>query len=154
MLKVYLLITNHWLAELNMSVLKINQPAFYLIVAAVYGLTAVALGALGTHAFGFQVGSQQASLFQHAFIYQLIHALLLIWIVSQFDQSPWVRYAALAVTLGVLLFCGGLYLLVFMGKTSWSWITPVGGSLIILAWLNLVIHGFMKLKTNGDKYEP
>ncbi len=131
-----------------------NKAALYLVVAAVYGLTAVALGALGTHAFGLQPGTQQSYLFQHAFIYQLIHALLLIWIVSQFNQGPWLRYAALAVSLGILFFCGGLYLLVFVGKTSISWITPVGGSLIILAWLNLVIHGFLKLKNNSDKYEP
>lgn len=122
------------------------------MVAAVYGLTAVILGALGTHAFGLQAGTQQASLFQHAFIYQLIHALLLIWIVTQIDQGPWLRYAALAVSVGVLFFCGGLYLLVFVGKTSFSWITPLGGSLIILAWLNLVIHGFLKFKNNPGNF--
>ncbi len=91
------------------SSLQLNKSALYLVVAAVYGLTAVVLGALGTHAFGLQVGTQQTSLFQHAFIYQLIHALLLIWIVSQTDQGPWLRYAALAVSLGVLLFCGGFW---------------------------------------------
>lgn len=128
----------------------LNKQAFFLIVAAVYGLTAVALGALGTHAFGLQLGTKQYSLFQHAYIYQLIHALLLIWIVTQMEQGVWIRYAALAVSLGVLLFCGGIYLLVFMGKSSWSWITPVGGSLIILAWLNLVIHGFMKFKNKAE----
>ncbi len=117
-----------------------------MIVAAVYGLTAVALGALGTHLFNLSAGTHQYMLFQHAFIYQLIHALLLIWIATQLEQGVWVRYAALAVTLGVLLFCGGLYILVFKGQTPFSWITPVGGSLIILAWLNLVIHGFIKLQ--------
>lgn len=131
-----------------------NKSALYIIIAAVYGLTAVILGALGTHALGLQAGTQQASLFQHAFIYQMIHALLLIWIVTQQDQGPWLRYAALSVSLGILLFSGGLYLLVFMGKTSWSWLTPVGGSLIILAWLNLVIHGFLKLKKQANQFKP
>ena len=44
------------------------------------------------------------------------------------------------VVVGIVLFCGGLYLLVFVGKTAISWVTPIGGSLIILAWLYLVIH--------------
>lgn len=123
-----------------------TKQAIYLVIAAVYGLTAVALGALGTHALGLVVGSKEYSLFQHAYIYQLIHALLLFWIVTQMEQGVWLRYAAVAVSFGVLLFCGGLYVLIFLGKTSWSWITPVGGSLIILAWLNLVIHGFLKIK--------
>ncbi len=115
-------------------------------MAAVYGLTAVAFGALGQHLFAIEVGSHQAALFQHAYIYQLIHALLLMWVATQLHHGFWVRAAAYAITIGVLLFCGGLYLLVFVGKTAFSWITPVGGSLIILGWLNLVIHGFKKLK--------
>lgn len=131
-----------------------NKSAIYITVAAVYGLTAVALGALGNHAFGLVAGSKEAALFQHAFLYQLIHALLLFWIVSQLNQGVWVRFAALALTIGVLLFCGGLYLLVFIGNTGFSWITPVGGSLIILSWLNLVIHGFLKLKNDSRKYKP
>lgn len=117
-----------------------------MIVAAVYGLTAVAFGALGQHLFAIESGSHQAVLFQHAYIYQLIHSLLLMWVATQLHTGFWVRAAAYAITIGVLLFCGGLYLLVFVGKTALSWITPVGGSLIILGWLNLVIHGFKKLK--------
>lgn len=131
-----------------------KRSAIYLLIAAVYGLTAVALGALGNHAFGLEAGSKEAALFQHAYLYQLIHALLLFWMVNQLHQSAWISYAALALTFGVLLFCGGLYLLVFIGKTTFSWVTPVGGSLIILAWLNLVIHGFIKLKGDSGKYEP
>lgn len=126
--------------------MELNKAAIYWVIAAVYGLTAVALGALGTHAFGLNRQSHEYMLFQHAYTYQLIHALLLIWIVTQLRQGVWVRYAAVAISLGVLLFCGGLYLLVLVGKTGWSWITPVGGSLIILGWLNLVIHGFAKMK--------
>jgi len=124
----------------------VNKSSILLIVAAVYGLTAVALGAMGQHAFGLVPGTRESLLFQHAYTYQLIHALLLIWVASQFDQGFWVRSAAYALILGVLMFCGGLYLLVFAGKTAFSWVTPVGGSLIILSWLNLVIHGFKRLK--------
>lgn len=126
-----------------------NKKAFYLVVAAVYGLTAVAMGAMGSHVFGLQAGTEQHTLYQTAFLYQIIHALLLIWIVSQLDEGIWVGYAAMAVSLGVFLFSGGLYLTVFLGKTGLSWVTPVGGSLIILAWLNLVIHGFLKFKDHA-----
>ncbi|WP_283708606.1 DUF423 domain-containing protein [Marinicella marina] len=131
-----------------------NRSALFMVVAAVYGLTAVILGALGTHAFGLVLGSREAALFQHAFIYQLVHALLLFGVGTQLHHGPWVRYAAWSLTLGVLGFCGGLYLLVFVGKTNFSWITPVGGSLIILAWLNLVIHGILKFKSSGNEYKP
>ncbi len=117
-----------------------------LILAAVYGLTAVALGALGQHTFNVEPGTHAAMLFQHAYIYQLIHALLLIWIATNMSEGFWIKAAAVAISVGVLLFCGGIYLLVFVGKTGFSWITPLGGSMIILGWLNLVIHGFRKLR--------
>ena len=121
-----------------------NKSSIYVIIAAVYGLTAVILGALGSHALGLEAGTKNMALFQHALFYMMMHALLLFWLSSQLNESFWLRSAALAVTLGVLLFCGGLLLLIFWGKTSLSWLTPVGGSLIILAWLNIVIHGFKK----------
>ncbi|MCX7544852.1 DUF423 domain-containing protein [Marinicella gelatinilytica] len=117
----------------------------YIILAAFYGLTAVVFGALGQHALGLNSGSNSYALFQHAFIYQLIHALLLIWVATQLHHGFWLRAAALAISLGILLFCGGLYLLIFVGKTWFSWITPFGGSLLILGWLNVVIHGFRQL---------
>lgn len=123
-----------------------SKPATrYLILAAFYGLTAVALGALGQHALGLDSGTGAYSLFQHAFIYQLIHALLLIWVATQLHHGFWLRAAAVAISFGVLFFCGGLYVLVFLGKTPLSWITPIGGSLLILGWLNVVIHGFKQL---------
>jgi|SRR5690554_548852 len=117
----------------------------YLILAGFFGLSAVVLGALGQHALGLDAGSRNYLLFQNAYVYQLIHALLLVWISSQWQQGFWIRAAAIAVSVGILLFCGGLYILVFMGKTGFSWITPIGGSLLILGWLNLVIHGFKQL---------
>ena len=57
----------------------------------------------------------------------------------------WVRSAIISLIVGVLLFSGGLFMLVVLGKTHLSWITPVGGSLLILGWLNLCISGFGKL---------
>jgi len=127
----------------------LNKSSLIWTVAAVYGLTAVALGALGQHLFGLESGTHEAALFQHAYTYQLIHALLLIWIATQLESGFWVRSAAVVISIGVLLFCGGIYLLVFAGKTAISWVTPIGGSLIILGWLNLVIHGFQKLFKKG-----
>jgi Uncharacterized small membrane protein len=125
-----------------------KQAPRYLILAAFYGLTAVALGALGQHALGLESGTRLYLLFQNAYIYQLIHALLLIWVATQLHHGFWLRAAALAISLGILLFCGGLYVLIFVGKTPFSWVTPIGGSLLILGWLNVVIHGIKQLVNN------
>ncbi len=93
----------------------LNKSSALIILAAIYGLTAVVLGALGQHLFEIQPGSHQAVLFQHAYTYQIIHALLLIWIATNLQSGFWIRAAAVAVSFGVLMFCGGIYLLVFVG---------------------------------------
>jgi len=124
----------------------LNKRAIYLVIAAVYGLTAVALGALGAHWFDLQTDSRLNSLFQTAVFYQLSHAVLLMWLATQLQEGAMMRFAAVALSLGILLFCGGLYVLIIMGKTAFAWVTPLGGSLNILAWLKLVIHGFSKIR--------
>lgn len=112
------------------------------LIATFYGLSALIIAALGSHVFGVGTQHAQYQLYNNAVIYQLLHAILLV--VLCFVRAPdlWVRASLFAFVGGVFLFCGGLYLLVFVGKTSLSVITPIGGSLIILGWLNLTISSF------------
>lgn len=117
-----------------------------MLIAAIYGLMAVVLSALGSHLFGIEAGTAEHSLFFNAVMFQLLHAILLMWLATQLNRGFWMRAAALSFILGVLLFCGGLYLLLLYGKSMFSWITPVGGSFIILGWLNLIIYGVSRLK--------
>lgn len=131
---------------LKIRVTQLNKSSLVMIVAAVYGLTAVVMGAMGEHLITNDLGGERAKLLQLACFYQISHALLLIWIATQLQQSFWIKAAAFSFVFGILIFCGGLYILVFWGDTSVAWVTPVGGSLIILGWLNLVIYGFSKLK--------
>jgi len=120
------------------------------VTAAIYGMTAVILAALGSHLFHIERGSINYSLFNNAVIYQLLHAILILWMSSLKDAGFWIKSAIYSMLFGVLLFCGGLYLLVIYGKTSFSWVTPVGGSLLILGWLNLSILGFNQLFKNEN----
>ncbi|MCF6287672.1 MAG: DUF423 domain-containing protein [Proteobacteria bacterium] len=105
-------------------------------------MTAVILAAMGSHMLHIERGSGNYILFNNAVIYQLLHAVLILWLSRLHNPNFWIRSAIIAMLLGILLFCGGLYLLVIHGKISFSWITPFGGSLLILGWLNLTIAGF------------
>jgi uncharacterized membrane protein YgdD (TMEM256/DUF423 family) len=128
--------------------INIQKPAF--LIAAVYGMTAVALAALGSHLLHIEKGSANYLLFNNAVIYQLLHAILILGLSSFKQTNFWIRSAIFSMLLGVLLFSGGLYVLVIVGKTAFSWITPVGGSLLILGWLNLSIAGYQNF-FNTDK---
>jgi len=120
------------------------------ILAALYGMTAVVLAAMGSHIFNIERGSVNYILFNNAVIYQILHAILILWLSTLKQKTFWIKSAIIAFILGVFLFCGGLYIMVVSGKTSLSWITPLGGSLLILGWLNLSISGFKKLLNPED----
>lgn len=111
-------------------------------------MTAVMFAAMGSHAFHIERGSVNYLLFNNAVIYQLLHAILLLWLSSLKQVNFWIKSAIISMLLGILLFSGGLYILVLHGKTALSWITPVGGSLLVLGWLNLSISGFQRLFKN------
>jgi len=108
-------------------------------------MSAVILAAMGSHIFHIERGTVNYILFNNALMYQLLHAILVLWLSSLKSNDFWIKSAILSMVSGILLFSGGLYLLVLYGKTSTSWITPVGGSLLVLGWLNLCISGFLKL---------
>ncbi len=118
----------------------------FAITAALYGGAAVILAALGSHALDVADAPAKYSIFNNAVVFQLVHAVLLYWLAHQQAEDVWMKSARWSFAAGVLLFCGGLYVLVFFGKTPVSWITPIGGSLLILGWLNLSIKGLSALR--------
>jgi uncharacterized membrane protein YgdD (TMEM256/DUF423 family) len=122
-------------------------PAVLTTVASIYGLSAVVLAAMGNHVFGFTPGTPAYGLFTNALMFQFLHAVVILWLAVQLKQPDfWLKSAALSFSLGILLFCGGIYLLLLLGKTPLSIITPIGGSLLILGWLNLTVYGFRYLR--------
>jgi len=120
--------------------------AFWFLIGAIYGASGVIMAAAGRHVLNLEPGSASMALLYHAVFFQIMHAILLMGIAHQINRSFWIHAACIAFSIGVLLFCGGLYVLLAWGKTSLSWITPVGGSFLILGWINLVIYGVKLLK--------
>ena len=126
----------------------------FLILAAIFGALAVALGAFAAHGLekiitdekllhGFQTGVQ----------YQMYHALALFVVGIVFEKFPdrLVKWSGNCFMTGIILFSGSLYLLTllkvqennavkFVGP-----ITPLGGIFFIAGWLFLLV-GLVKKK--------
>jgi len=109
-------------------------------IAALLGLVAVVLGALGSHALKARLAPEALESFEVGVRYQMLHALLLLAV----EALPILieRYKLIIARLvvsGVLTFSGSIYLLStraisgldlsFLGP-----VTPVGGLLLIAAW--------------------
>lgn len=116
-----------------------------LTIAALFGITAIVLGAFGAHAFKKLISSEKLTSFEVGVRYQMYSALVLLMIGFQLDFSHYSeRLAIYGIISGTLLFSGSIYFLSFSEywKTNLKFlgpITPLGGLLMIIGWTSLLI---------------
>lgn len=107
-------------------------------VGALMLMVAVAAGAFGAHGLRGRLDAYALQIYEKAVFYHLTHALgvVLVGVVGQSGilSETAAGRIALMLLIGVLLFSGSLYLLAVTGIRWLGAITPLGGSLFILAW--------------------
>lgn len=115
----------------------------WLTIAAINGFLAVALGAMAAHALEDHLDERAKELFETAARYQMYHALALLAVVwlSRDGAGQAVRIAGLGFSLGILLFCGSLYLLALTGVKGFGMVTPFGGVALLVGWAGLFVAG-------------
>jgi uncharacterized membrane protein YgdD (TMEM256/DUF423 family) len=111
----------------------------FLMLAAFFGFTGVALGAFAAHGLKNRLTPEYLAIFHTGVLYQLIHALAIfgVAILATQIQGRLVSYAGIALTLGILLFSGSLYLLTLTGVSKLGIITPIGGLCFLIGWFIL-----------------
>ena len=116
----------------------------WLIVAAAYGLLAVALGAFGAHGLRAKLAPEMMAVYRTAVEYQFYHALALLAValLALRAASPWLSVAGYAFSVGVILFSGSLYLLAVTGTRWLGAITPLGGVALLLGWFALLVYAW------------
>lgn len=114
------------------------------------GFLAIALGAIGSHRLE-GLDPEFIRSFETAIRYQMYHALLFLFL-SGYDALPLkVRRNAYIIALaGVVLFSGSIYLKtlarIYGFETGRVLLTPLGGGLLIIAWLYLAFYAFAAKK--------
>ncbi|HEY6483892.1 MAG TPA: DUF423 domain-containing protein [Steroidobacteraceae bacterium] len=108
-----------------------------LALAGVLIALATLLGAFGAHALKTQLSADQLQVYDTAVRYQLLNALglLAIGVLLRSIDSDGLRWSALLVLAGILLFSGSLYLLTFGAPRLLGILTPLGGVLLLAGWL-------------------
>ncbi len=115
----------------------------FLIVASVFGLLAVILGAFGAHALKDRLTPEQLVSWDTGVRYQMFHALARLLLVVLADRGiPGLSLAAGCFAVGVVLFSGSIYLLSLgIGpRALLGPVTPLGGLSLIFGWLILLIQ--------------
>jgi len=116
----------------------------HLIIAfgAINAFLAVGAGAFGAHGLKNILTPEYLAVFKTAADYQLIHGvgLILIGILSKDFASQYINASAVFMSIGIILFCGSLYVLTLSGTKWLGIITPIGGLCFLIAWLTLALN--------------
>jgi len=112
-----------------------------LAVAGLLLALATVLGAFGAHALKAQLAPDRLQVYETAVRYHFFHALGLLGIglTMRFVVTAPVRWAALLVLVGVVLFSGSLYALTFGAPRLLGIVTPFGGLALIAGWISYAI---------------
>lgn len=127
----------------------------FVILSAVLGFSAVALGAFGAHGLrarleGLPDGVKRLEWWNTAAHYHLTHALalgLVAWLAHR-GASVAPQLAGWAFVGGIALFSGSLYVMTLTGQSKLGVITPFGGLLLLVGWAAVAVAGF-RLGTSG-----
>lgn len=104
-----------------------------LVMAALSAALAIAAGAFGAHG---AANEQAAEWLRTGGLYQLINAVAAISVMRMAPRAAW------AILIGAGLFAATLYAMA-LGAPHWlGAITPIGGVVMIGAWLGVAVSAF------------
>lgn len=115
----------------------------FIIIASFLGALAVALGAFGAHGLKNYATPAMLNTYETAVKYQFYHvfALSITGILYAYIPSTLLVLSGKFFIAGITIFSGSLYLLTLfsiVGQNQFKWlgaITPIGGLLLIVAWI-------------------
>lgn len=110
-----------------------------LVAAGFFGLTGVALGAMGAHALATRLAERgMTANWETAATYHLFHAVALLaaaaWLRGAAAGAARMVWAARCWSAGIVLFSGSIYLLALGGPRWLGPVTPLGGVALMAGW--------------------
>jgi len=102
---------------------------------------AVGVGAFGAHGLKSHVSAEMLQTWKTGVEYHFYHALglLLIGILSFTIPSEYLKWSAILLVAGIVLFSGSLYALTLTGIKTLGVVTPIGGLSFIAGWILLFV---------------
>ena len=111
----------------------------WITISAINLALAVILGAFGAHGLKNRASEVQLAWWQTATDYFFYHALglLLIAVLMKVLPQLQIKRSFVLMQIGIVLFSGSLYIMALGLPRGLGAITPIGGALLIAAWMNL-----------------
>lgn len=115
-----------------------NTARLFVVLGAVGGFLAVALGAFAAHGLENLLPASRLETWQTGNEYLALHALALIGVglaMMQLGDARLLRAAGWAFVLGLILFSGSLFLLALTDIRWLGAVTPFGGTAFLVGWV-------------------
>ena len=112
-----------------------------LMIGSALMALAVGLGAFGAHGLKSQLSETMLQTYKTGVDYHFYHALglLIIGVLVVTIPSTLLKWSAVCLTAGIILFSGSLYVLSISGIKWLGAITPFGGLSFIAGWVLLFV---------------
>ncbi len=120
-----------------------NDKKLWLIISAVSGFTAVAIGAFGAHGLKEKLSFDMLEIYKTGVLYQLVHSVVML--VISLNTVIKAKLPSIFFLLGIILFSFSLYFYSTSGITFFALITPAGGFCFLIGWL-LIIYEAIRFK--------
>lgn len=115
-----------------------NDKKFWIIISALSGFIAVAVGAFGAHGLREKLTPEMLEIYKTGVLYQFIHTIvLLILSLTNFIRS---KVASIFFLAGIVVFSFSLYIYSTSGIKFFAMITPIGGVCFLVGWLWLIVE--------------
>lgn len=114
----------------------------WLMIASLNMALAVMLGAFGAHGLEKRATAQQLEWWATSTDYFFYHALglLALAVLHKINSLFPIKASFISIQLGIVLFCGSLYIMGLGATKSLGMITPLGGLFMIIGWLLLAYN--------------
>ncbi len=123
-----------------------NDKKIWIIISAISGFTAVAIGAFGAHGLRENLSPQMLEVYKTGVQYHLIHSVVLLSLsLNNFIKAV---LPSIFFLLGIILFSFSLYIYSTSGMRIFAMITPVGGFCFLTGWL-LIIYEAVKIRNEA-----
>ena len=122
--------------------LQVNDKKLWIIISAVSGFTAVAIGAFSAHGLREKLSSEMLEVYRTGVLYQFFHTIVLfILSLTNFIKG---RLPSIFFLVGIILFSFSLYLYSTSGVRFFAMVTPVGGVCFLIGWLLIIVEVIRK----------
>ena len=117
----------------------------YILFASFFGFIAVGLGALGSHGFkDILLENNHLETFNIAVDYLFYHAIMLLvtaFFVHKFPEKNF-GLSGWAFIAGNIFFSLNMVIISLLNFKMFTFLNPIGGTLLMAGWINLGIQSF------------